>query len=472
MIRRAVLLLLAATAASCSSSSSQPGPSAEPTASGAAASASGSGATGTASASGSAAAGTIGAAPACTVAAEKSWTTGANKVTGLTAAELPDGRVAIGLAVGNTPHVLVVGRNGEGKLVKVPPKAGTPLAKGGKDVRRTVLRVTPVKVDGDDVQAFVDFRDELADKRKRVSCGPADGSHAWISFEGVPYLDLDPKPSDTERKELFRGRDDDGDGGYHELRDCRSFADIATGETWIIGSELRATEKDGNVTWKASLVIDRGPKTHENHLHELDLRGDPPKVTDYQVPMLRRLHDGSWVLTARYGDSLLAVLLDANKSIKGPISTYPGHPSRADVASDGDDTIVATSIAKGKDFVLRALRLDGKQPVLPKTLSPIVTDDDAKDSETEPDFTRDAKGRRWISYIEGERGNGHLEIVPVDANFHATGKPFEITKEEERASEARLVELAGGSILVAFLREKDKEVELVTEELTCEPTAK
>src|SRR5262249_46024451 len=145
---------------------------------------------------------------------------------------------------------------------------------------------------------------------------------------------------------------------------------------------------------------------------------------------------------------------------------------RADVSVDGDDTIVATSIAKGKDFVLRAARLDAKQPVLPKSLSPIVTDDDGKDSESEPDFTRDAKGRRGVSYVEGERGKGHLEIVPVDADFRATGKPFEITRETERASEARLVELTGGSILVAFLREKDNDVELVTEELTCEPIAK
>jgi hypothetical protein len=73
-----------------------------------------------------------------------------------------------------------------------------------------------------------------------------------------------------------------------------------------------------------------------------------------------------------------------------------------------------------------------------------------------------------MSYVEGERGNGHLEIVPINAQFQALGRPFEITQEEERASEARTVALADGSILVAYLRDKDKATELVTLDLSCD----
>ena len=294
----------------------------------------------------------------------------------------------------------------------------------------------------------------------------------WIVFDDVPLLDRAPAPTGAERAALFAKKSPDSDEGYHELRDCRSFADLSSGQTWIVGSELRATEHAGSTTWKASLVIDKGPKSHEVHLHELDLDGDPPKVTDFQVPMLARLHGGSWVLTARYGSSMLAALLNADKTLDGSVVKYPGFATRADVADDGEDTVLTTSIAKGKDFLLRAIRLSAKKPELPKALTAIVTDDDDKDSEAEPDFTRDSKGRRWVSYVEGERGRGTLEIVPVDAAFHAVGKSFEVTKEGEHASEARMVELKNGNILVTFLREKELDVELVTEELHCELTAK
>src|SRR5947209_3606970 len=65
-------------------------------------------ATGSGSGAPTASAVALGGPPACTIAAQKSWTTGASKSTGLTASELPDGRVAIGFAVGITPHILVI----------------------------------------------------------------------------------------------------------------------------------------------------------------------------------------------------------------------------------------------------------------------------------------------------------------------------------------------------------------------------
>jgi hypothetical protein len=410
--------------------------------------------------------------PACKISSEKVWGSGANKLTGLTAIDLADGRVAIGLALGNDPHVLVVGRSGDGKLVRITPKPGTDLAKTIKsaDGTRSVLRVTPTKVDSDHVNAFVDYRDEYKDKRRHVACGPADGDAAWISFDGTPLLDRKDPPTGDERVALFKSKDSDGDAGYHELRDCRTFSDLKKNETWIIGSELRAVDKpDATTEWKTSLVIDRGPSTHEVHLHELDLKGTPPHIINFEVPMLQKLHGGSYVLTARYGGSLLGAILNEDKTLHGGMVSWGGFPTRPDVATDGDDTIIATSISKGNsEFSLRALRISAAKPELPKALSPIVTDEDNKDSESEPDFTRDSKGRRWVSYIDGERGNGHLEIVPVDANFHFTGLPFEITKEDDRASEARLVEMSDGTILVAFLRETGPKVELVTEDLDCE----
>ncbi len=418
----------------------------------------------------------IGAAPACKIVSQKAWAKGVNKTTGLTEVELPDGRVAVGFATGNDPQVLVVDKDGGGAVRKVPVKAGTRLAtplKPGEGVR-WLMRVTPVKVDGDKVTAFADYRDENKKaKRLRVACGPTDSDDAWISFDDVPLLDRDDKPKGADYEALFKPKEAGADAAYHELRDCRTFVDLRKNETWVIGSVLLATRTDSGETWQASLVVDKGAGAHELHLHQNELKGAPPKVMSFEVPVSRRADDGTIVLAARYAGNLVVALLNADKTLR-TMKQYPGWPTLPDITQDGDDIVIATGIAKpnSKEFVLRALRLSTKHPELPKALVPIVTDDDGKDSETAPDFTRDAKGRRWMSYIEGERGNGHLEIVPIDKDFQAMGRPFEITTEDERAADARSVALSDGSILVAYMRDKDKVTELVTLTLQCDVVAK
>src|SRR5205823_4213062 len=113
--------------------------------------------------------------------------------------------VAIGFATGLDPQVLVVAKNGDGAVHRVAVKAGSRLATPPKpsEGKRTLLRVTPVKVEGDKVSAFADYRDELKDnKRMRVACGPADSDDAWISFDDVPVLDRDSKPTGKARDDL------------------------------------------------------------------------------------------------------------------------------------------------------------------------------------------------------------------------------------------------------------------------------
>jgi len=433
--------------------------------------------------------------PACEVSAKKTWATGVNKITGLATTELADGRVAVGLAIGNQPHVLVVGPGGDGKLLKVPVKAGSALAKPIKadEGTRTLYRVTPFKVEGDKAHAFVDYREERKDKRRRVACGPAEGDDAWINFDDVPYLDRDPKPTDKERAEIFKKHEHDdgeakheeGDEGYHELRDCRSFADVRTGEAWIVGSVLRGVEKEGAIEWSASLVVDTGPKKHEVHLHEVVLKGDPPNLKSFEVPISRSLGDKGYLLAARFGGSLRAGILSRDKTMKGKLMTYPGFPTLPHAASDAGDVVLVTAVTKEKNlFALRGLRVSMDKPALPKALTVIDTHaadkghthdhghdhehDHVDHSETDPDFVRDSNGKRWVAYIEGERGKGQLQVVPVDEGLQAVGKAFAVTASAELASEARLLPLEGGALLVVSLREGEKGLEVLTEELRCQ----
>jgi hypothetical protein len=262
--------------------------------------------------------------------------------------------------------------------------------------------------------------------------------------------------------------------------------DVKSGATWIVGSELRAVDKpDGAIEWSASLVVDTGPNKHELHLHEIVLKGDPPALRNFEVPISRPLGDGTLLLATRFGSALRVGILNSNRTLRGKLLTYSGLPTLPHAASDGEDTVLVASVAKEKGlFALRGLRVPGSKPELPKGMLPIDThsadkghthdhghdhDHDHVDhSETDPAFVRDSKGRRWLSYIEGDRGKGQLQIVPIDEKFDAIGKPFLISTSSDLASEARLVALQDGAILVVSLREDGKGSEVVTEELRCE----
>lgn len=407
----------------------------------------------------------------CTTVREKVWSAGANKLTGLTAAPFADGRVAVGLAIGLSPHVLVVGKDGEGMLLKVAAREGTPLASVPADANRFLMRVTPVKIESDGARAFVDYRDEYKNKRRRVSCGPADGEEPWIWFDDVPLLDRDPLPGPAERARLFAKRDPDGDDGYHELRDCRSFADAIRGERWVVGSEMRADSKFGILRWKASLVVDSGPRAHEAHIYDVNLAGEKPKITLFEVPMLGRADDG-FLLAARQGNRLAAALLGPNRRLRTKVITYEGSPTRPDIEMDGDDVVLVTSVRDKNDYSIRGLRFPAKERNLPAEMVPLAEPDAVVGSRSEPDFARDSTGRRWLAYIAGERGKGQLMIAPVDESFRVTGRSYAVTKAEDAAAEARLIPMADGHLFAVFLRDSSGKTELVTEELSCQVVPK
>jgi hypothetical protein len=413
----------------------------------------------------------VGPPPICKIESKKVWTSGVNKLAGLTEEEMSDGRLLIGLAVGNTPMVLSMNKGAQGRLIKATVKPGTtlskPLAKG--EGVRNVLRVTPVHVEGDEVHVFVDFRDDLKDKRRRVACGPADSDEWWVAFDGVPFLDRKDNTTDEVKNEAFK-KDAAGVGHYHEIRDCRTFSDLNRNETWVLGSGLHGTmAADGTLSWKSTMFVDLGKQSHEKHLHEVELKGDKPKAQDYEVPVSRRLNDGSFLVATRNGGRLLVGILNADKSLRGSFASYGGFPTLPDMAEDGEDMIISTSLAKGKgEYGLRALRISQNNPVLPKGYQVVATDAEDQGSETDPDFTRDIKGRRWMAHIEGDRGKGQLSISPMDANFRVLGRAYAVTGEDEKASSARIVGMADGGIMVIYIRDTG---ELVTEEVHCTVSA-
>lgn len=409
--------------------------------------------------------------PVCTMQAQKIWGTGVNKLTGLTLKALGDGRVGIGFALGTTPHVLAVGPGGEGSVTKIEGKGKVARPPAPAEGTRSLMRVTPMLAEGGKLTAFADYRDDRKDGTRRVVCGPADGDEHYIAFDGPTLFAKEGggKLSADERKKHFKQKEGDRPA-YVELRDCRTFVDQDKRDVWVVGSEVRGVEKpDGSVKWTSTLVLDEGPKHGEKVLYSVDLDGDPPKPHAFEVPASARWEGKGYVLAARHHGAFYLGVLGPNKALKSKLHRYGEFPTLADIAFDGDDAVVtvAVSVAHGQ-YQLRTARIAGDKQEPPSGLSRAPVDNDDNDSETEPELAIDTRGRRWMTYVEGERDKGNLVVTPVDGKLAAIGKPYAVTEDKERAAEARVVPLKNGDLLVAYIRDNEGKIELVTEDLRCE----
>lgn len=413
--------------------------------------------------------------PVCQRSDEKVWGSGANKLTGLTTKGF-DGKIAVGFAFGNDPRVLVVDKDGSSKVMKVKQgeKAKRP---DPKDGIRNLMRVSPQAIDGDEARAFIDYRDELKDKdepkdkRRHVWCGPADADQKFLEFNGKSWLDMSTKPTGEEKKKLFSWKKL---GGYVELRDCRTFVSRQDNEVWALGSVLRGFEKpDGTNEWKMVFLVDFGSHDEEIVLHEAALKGDPPAPTTYEIPISRRIKDKGFLIATRFGGSLMVGLLDQDRKLKGKFKSYKGFPSMPDISTtDQDNLILTVGIGVGAERSLKALLISKKDPELPADYKSIKLEPsgshEGESSFTGPELTEDDKGRRWLVYMEGPAGKGHLRLVPLGIDLQPSGRAFAVTSGDVFASEARLIALPGGKLVIAYLRDKEGKTELVTERLSCD----
>jgi hypothetical protein len=408
--------------------------------------------------------------PICERSTEKVWGSGANKLTGLTTKGF-DGSVAVGFAFGNDPRVLVVAKDGSTKMMKVKQgeKAKQP---DRKDGIRFLMRVSPWDISGSEARAFIDYRDEFKkDKRRHVWCGPADSDEKFLEYDGVSWLDMDPKPTGEDKKKVFSWKKL---GGYVELRDCRTFVSRSDKEVWALGSVLRGIEKpDGTNEWKSVFLVDFGAKDDEIVLHEAPLKGDPPKAAAYEIPISRRIKDKGWLIAARFSGRLLVGLLDTNRKLEGEFKHYNGFPTMPDIATtDEDNLVLTTGIGTGKDRTLKALTISKERPELPAQYTSIKLDatgsNDDESSFSAPELTHDEKGRRWLVYAEGPREKAYLRLTPLGVDMHPIGRSFAVTSGDVFGSEARLIGLPGGKLVIVYIREKEGKTELVSEHLSCE----
>ena len=411
--------------------------------------------------------------PTCTVANQKSWGKGVNTLTGLTAEELPDGTDVVGLALGNTPYVLVVKEGAAGGLKKVTVNPGSKFGRAPKagEATRVVWRVTPVKIEGATVRAFVDFRDEgkgpdpAGPKWRRVVCGPADVTERWVDWEGPAVLE-DPKTAKDPVAAFVAAHQVTPATPYREVRDCRTFFDPKRGEEWVVVASFKVRMEGATPKPQAELTI--ATPTSETLVHATEMHATPFKRVDYDTPISDELADGSFFVAARAGGALIASFMTHDKKAKGAPKSYPGYFQMPDLARDGAASVLVAAQATGKGaMTLRAMRISGEK--LPAGFTNVTDEDDAAHTASRPEFLRDAKGQRWIAYLDDvEKGKGTLEVMPIGADFRSQGRPYAISKEDEKASEARLFAKPGGGFTVVYIRDAGASGgELVSEDLDC-----
>lgn len=450
-------------------------------------------------------------APICVVEKEKVWGKWVNERTGITPTELPNSKVALGVAFGNQPAVLTVSPDGNAVLTRIAQADGSKVGRklSAKDGRRDLQRVTPFVRDGK-TQAYADYRDRLTNGQRRVACGAAENDDTLLVFDGEPVLDkLAKQTKDAKSEQPASGESVAAPGGasaapsgsvaapsgsaapgrlfapaarlrlplarkdavgtpekLKEVRDCRSFVDQRKGEVWSLASELVGEPKGDAYDWEMRFYV-KTPGGAQVRLKTTSLGSKPKTLHTLEAPVASRLGDDTLVV-ARYQGALLGWQLDANLKLKGSAKRFGGgYPSLVRFADDGGDLRlwVSQQVAKD-DWRLGSMRLSGG---FARDLSKLEL---GEGSQAEPSFARTGS-QRWLAYHAGERRKATLQLQAVDGDLHPLGKSYQATPEGAEVYESLLLPLSAGKLYLVMLRKAPGESapELVSQQLSCTPPA-
>jgi hypothetical protein len=406
------------------------------------------------------------ASPVCRVTHEKVWNRWANRRAGLTMTRLDNGRVAFGVAVEDTPRVLVFTSLGTGELRQVPVRAGSDLSKRipRNEGRRDLQRVTPAVAPDGSVIAYADYRDKYQNKRRRIACVPASTDTSKLVFDGTPLLE-DGQPLAPAAQGADAGVPEEGI--LTELRDCRTFVDPGGRGVWGIGTQLRGERQpDGTRKWSMRLIADPQDGLPPQKIQQVDFEEPPKKLYTFESPVAQRLKNDSYLLAARYRGALYAWILDSVKQASGQHRVYRGGwPTLPRMLPDDANVLLLTSRKRGKEYSLAYAPIAGGDPKLPKTLQKLAFDGHGS-SLAEPTYAR-ARDQRWVSFHAGDRRKGVLKIVPVDEKLAPVGAAHTVSDPEETVYESHLVGLENGELLAVYIQNGAPGADLISRRLQC-----
>ncbi len=404
--------------------------------------------------------------PVCKVTHEKVWSRWANRRTGLTLTRLGNDRVAFGVAVEDTPRVLVFTPLGTGELRQVPVRAGSDLSKRipRNEGSRDLQRVTPALAPDGSVIAYVDYRDKYQSKRRRIACVPASTDTSKLVFDGTPLL-ADGQPLAPAAQGADAGVPEEGI--LIELRDCRTFVDPGGRGVWGIGTELRGEKQpNGTRKWSMRLIADPQDGRPPQKIHQVDFDEPPKTLYTFEAPVAQRLKNDSYLLAARYRGALSTWLLDSVKQLSGqPRVHRGGWPTLPRMIPDDGSLLLLTSQKTGKEYALAYASVSGTDPKLPQALQKLVFEGQGS-SLAEPTLAR-ADDKRWVSFHADDWRKGVLRIVPVDEKLAPVGAAHTVSDPDETVYESYLVGLEDGELLAVYIQNGAPGADLISRRLQC-----
>ncbi len=460
----------------------------------------------------------------CTTGERKVLAKWVNCRTGITPVQMGD-TLALGVAVGNKPRLVMVDKQGKAEMTNVSVADGSDLASDipKNEGKRDLQRVTPFKTADGKMSAYADYRDKYESKRRRIACELAANKQVVLAFDGKPLLDTEkkkeaakdkpkeatpapsagpavaaapapsaggtpgrlrmlsrpglsappkvdapvadaPKPEAAKADAAKPEATDEKKKALREIRDCRTFVDN-DGDVWGLGSELYGEpQADDSVKWSMRLFVQPNAAGGYYMLDSIALPKEPKELHTWESPSAAERADGSVALTARYRGTLVSFLLNKDHKPTGKVKSYRGGwPGMVEFTPDGSNLLLLTSYkVTGDNHELRIGRLgEGLPANLDK---PSIEGVDA--SLSEPSLAISG-GKRWLLVHAGKRREARLVVMPVDDSLKAIGKSFDVASGGSVA-DSRLFPLDGGKVLAVYIQaSKDGGDELVSQVLTC-----
>lgn len=465
----------------------------------------------------------------CVSGERKVWAKWANRRTGITPTQMGD-KLALGVAVGNKPKVLVVDKQGAGELVNVAMADGSDLAKDipKNEGKRDLQRVTPFKASDGKLTAYADYRDKYESKRRRIACELVSTKQVVLAYDDKPLLDDEKKKDDKKDPVKTAAAPDAGappvaaaptpsistkalkavsrlnlPGMKGAAGDPSKAAAPAAGDAGAAPPPDTKAEGDKKEEKKKALREVRDCRTFVDDDGEVwalgsELHGQPQD--DDSVKWSMRLFVQPNAAGGYY-------MLDSVALPKEPKELHTWEAPWAAERADGSFVLTARYRGTLVSFLLNKdhkptgkvksyrggwpgnveIASDGSNRWLLTSFKtagdshelrlgkigeglPAQLDKPAIDgvdaSLSEPSLAI-AGGQRWLMMHAGKRKEARLVLVPVDENMKATGKPYDVAATAGGAADSRLIALDGGKLMAVYIQAGKEGDELVSQVLTC-----
>ncbi|MCC6900298.1 MAG: hypothetical protein IT377_15065 [Polyangiaceae bacterium] len=453
----------------------------------------------------------------------------ANRRTGITPVQMGD-TLALGVAVGNKPRLVMVDKQGKAEMMNVSVADGSDLASDipKNEGKRDLQRVTPFKTSDGKMSAYADYRDKYESKRRRIACELAANKQVVLAFDGKPLIDSDKKkdaPKDAPKEAAapppsgappaVAAAAPSAGGPSRRLRMLSQpglaaapkldapAADAgkpeaakvdapkpeakagATDEKKKALREIRDcrtfVDADGDV-WGLGSELYGEPQADESVKWSMRLFVQPNAAGGYymldSIPLPKdpkELHTWESPAAAERADGSIALTARYRGTLVSFLLNKDHKPTGKVKSYRGGWPGMVEFTSDGSNLLLLTsykVTGDNHEVRIGRLGDGLPANLDRPAIEgvdaslSEPSLAISG-GKRWLMLHAGKRREARLVVMPVDESLKPTGKSYDVASGGSVA-DSRLFPLDGGKVLAVYIQaSKDSGDELVSQVLTC-----